>query len=371
MEYQHNWDSIVVGGGLVGLAIAYGLGRLGRSCLVLDAGDLDFRAARGNFGLVWVQGKGSGFPPYADWSMTSSQSWPDLAAMLHEQTGAPLALEQKGGLDVCLTEDELNTRISELTTLSQHQNGRFQFKVLDREALAELQPGIGDVAGATWSPHDGHVSPLYLMRGLHDAIHHQHGYVKTSCPVTAITQTGTDIQVTTPDGNFTAPRLVLAAGLGNRVLAPFLSLEQAVKPQRGQIMVTEKLPVQIRYPMVTLRQTAEGTIMIGDSHEDAGLDVSSTRPVMAEIASRAQRILPSLSQAQIIRSWAALRVMSPDGYPIYDQSPSIAGAFAVTCHSGVTLAAAHALDLARCIHDGHLSPHLTAFSERRFDVSAA
>jgi len=371
MEQQRNWDSIVVGGGLVGLAIAYGLGRLSRSCLVLDAGDLDFRAARGNFGLVWVQGKGSGFPPYADWSMSSSQSWPDLAAMLHEQTGALLALEQEGGLDVCLTEDELNSRIAELTTLSQHQNGRFQFQTLDRQALEEIQPGIGEVAGATWSPHDGHVSPLYLMRGLHDAIHHQSGYVKTSCPVTAITKTGVDIQVTTPDGHFTAPRLVLAAGLGNRTLAPFLGLEQAVRPQRGQIMVTEKLPLQMRYPMVTLRQTTEGSIMIGDSHEDAGLDVSSTRPVMAEIASRAQQILPSLSDAKIIRSWAALRVMSPDGYPIYDQSPTIAGAFAVTCHSGVTLAAAHALDLARCIHDGHLGTHLTAFSERRFDVSAA
>jgi glycine/D-amino acid oxidase-like deaminating enzyme len=165
--------------------------------------------------------------------------------------------------------------------------------------------------------------------------------------------------------------LVLAAGLGNRDLAPLIGLKQAVKPQRGQIMVTEKLPLQMRYPMVTLRQTAEGSMMIGDSHEDAGLDVSSTRPVMAEIASRAERILPALSHAQIVRSWAALRVMSPDGYPIYDQSPDIPGAFAVTCHSGVTLAAAHAFDLARCVHDGHLGPHLTSFSERRFDVSAA
>ena len=52
-----------MGGGLVGFSIAYGLARCGLGCALLDASDTDFRAARGNFGLVWVQGKGAGFPP--------------------------------------------------------------------------------------------------------------------------------------------------------------------------------------------------------------------------------------------------------------------------------------------------------------------
>ena len=52
-----NYDTIVVGGGLVGAAVAHGLGRLGEKVLVLDEGDVAFRASRGNFGLVWVQSK--------------------------------------------------------------------------------------------------------------------------------------------------------------------------------------------------------------------------------------------------------------------------------------------------------------------------
>ena len=51
-------DFIVIGGGLVGAAVSYGLRRTGASVIMLDEGDTAFRASRGNFGLVWVQSKG-------------------------------------------------------------------------------------------------------------------------------------------------------------------------------------------------------------------------------------------------------------------------------------------------------------------------
>ena len=61
--------------------------------------------------------------------------------------------------------------------------------------------------------------------------------------------------------------------------------------------------------------------------------------------------------------------MSPDGLPIYDQSNVCPGCFAISCHSGVTLAAAHANDLANYIDKGNLGEELHTFSGKRFDVS--
>ena len=109
--------------------------------------------------------------------------------------------------------------------------------------------------------------------------------------------------------------------------------------------------------------------MIGDSHEELGMDVSSDPKIMSKIANRAVETFPGLSKVQIIRSWAALRVMSPDGLPIYDQSNVFPGCFAISCHSGVTLAAAHANDLANYIDNGNLGEELNTFSGKRFDVS--
>lgn len=72
-----------------------------------------------------------------------------------------------------------------------------------------------------------------------------------------------------------------------------------------------------------------------------------------------------------MRIWAAFRVVTPDGYPIYEQSERFPGAFAVACHSGVTLAANHALILPRQISAGALSEDLSVFHSRRFHVPAA
>ena len=85
-------DLIVIGGGLLGGAIAWGAARLGASVALLDEGDVAFRAARGNFGLVWVQSKGAGMPPYAHWTRRSSELWPALASALTEQTGLDTGL---------------------------------------------------------------------------------------------------------------------------------------------------------------------------------------------------------------------------------------------------------------------------------------
>ena len=72
-----------------------------------------------------------------------------------------------------------------------------------------------------------------------------------------------------------------------------------------------------------------------------------------------------------MRAWAALRVIPPDGRPIYDQSERFPGAFTANCHSGVTLAATHANILAPMVADDALDPELELFSARRFDVSAS
>jgi glycine/D-amino acid oxidase-like deaminating enzyme len=148
-------------------------------------------------------------------------------------------------------------------------------------------------------------------------------------------------------------------------------LSAPVRPQRGQIIVLERVKPFLAYPTATLRQTDDGTVLIGDSQEETGFDESVGLPVLAAMADRARRMFPALTPVRVTRAWGALRVMSPDGFPVYEQSRTAPGAFVVTCHSGVTLAAAHALELSPQIAAGALDPALDVFASARFDVQKA
>src|ERR1700684_1827493 len=99
-----NFDVVVVGGGLVGMAIAYGLVREKLRVAVCDGDDTSYRAARGNFGLVWVQGKGGRCLPYAQWSLESAQRWSAFSAQLIRETGVDPAFERPGGFELCETQ---------------------------------------------------------------------------------------------------------------------------------------------------------------------------------------------------------------------------------------------------------------------------
>ena len=86
------------------------------------------------------------------------------------------------------------------------------------------------------------------------------------------------------------------------------------------------------------------------------------------IARRAIDYFPTLADMRIIRCWAALRIMSPDGMPIYQESSEMPGAYVVTCHSGITLAANHVFTIPDWILRGTDAQTIAPFSSQRFDT---
>lgn len=357
----------IVGGGLVGMAIAWGLQRRGRQVTVFDEGDIAFRAARGNFGLVWVQGKGAKMPVYARWTRLSASLWPGFADELEDATGVPLQLSKPGGLDFCLTDRELDDSAADLQGLREALGGDYPFERLDADEVRKLVPmAKGDFAGAIFGPEDRHCNPLYLLRALAHAFVAGGGHIENGAAIRAIGP-GTGGFTLDNGGRWGASQVVLCAGLGNAALAPMVGLDAPVRPNRGQLLITERVAPFLEYPSVHVRQTGDGTLQIGASQEDVGFDDATMPQVIGQIAGRAARIFPILENVRVVRSWGALRVMSPDGHPIYDESAKCPGAFLVTCHSGVTLAAVHGLVLARWIagEDPGI-PYLEGFSAERY-----
>jgi glycine/D-amino acid oxidase-like deaminating enzyme len=359
-------DVIVIGGGLVGTAVAYGLARTGADTVVLDQGDDAFRASRGNFGLVWVQGKGHDLPDYSRWTRSSAQRWPALAQALLEDSGVDVQLKQPGGFHMCFSDEELLERQSRLQTL-QDALGDYPFQMLDAAELKARLPLIGPaVIGASYTPQDGHVNPLKLLRALHTSAQAKGARLFGGVQVDRIDCAPGEFRVSAGNRRFIAPRIVLAAGLGNPGLAKQVGLHAPVAPNRGQVLISERVRPFLEYPTINVRQTDEGTVQLGDSMEEVGFDDGTSTEVLAAIAKRGVSTFPLLRDVRLIRAWGALRVMSPDGFPIYQQSDAHPGAFVVTCHSGVTLAAAHALRIAPWVMGGAQPDELGVFAGERF-----
>jgi glycine/D-amino acid oxidase-like deaminating enzyme len=364
-------EIVIIGGGLMGAALAWGLAGLGHDVLVLDGGDLDPRASRANLGLVWVSDKGLDQPAYALWSRDSALQWPAFAKTLEQETGVDLQLQQPGGYNFALSERELahlDTNMSAIA--SQTHGGLGDYEMLGRDELRGRLPHLGpDVVGASFCRYDGHVNSLRLFNALHLGMVKRGAEYRAHRPVERVEPLSQGFNVIGNWGAISARKVVLAAGLDNTRLAPMLAMSAPLVRSKGQVIVTEKCQPFFDSVAGSLRQTGEGSVLIGESQETHTGTLSVNHGISTVLAERAAQIFPVIRDLNVVRIWTGFRVKTPDGMPLYEQSSVYPGAFVMLCHSGVTLTALHALQIAPQIAAGALDDSLLPFHSRRFHVS--
>ena len=107
---------------------------------------------------------------YAQWTREAVALWPRFATALQADTGIDLHLRQPGGFQLCLSDEEMAEESRRLLWLREAMHGDYPFELLDAEQLRARLPGIGPtVVGACYSPMDGHINPLKLLRSLYAA----------------------------------------------------------------------------------------------------------------------------------------------------------------------------------------------------------
>ncbi|MDP6336582.1 MAG: FAD-dependent oxidoreductase [SAR324 cluster bacterium] len=365
-------DILVIGGGIIGGSVAYGMAKQGFEVTLLNQGGSSPSASRGNFGLTWVQSKGLGMPRYAEWTLDAVQSWPEFSEDLEENSGISVDFDQPGGFEACLGEEEWRLRKTEVEQMRQESvNGNYDCEMLDRQTMQEMIPKLrlGEtVYGASFSPHDGHINPLALLSSLMAALKNFGIKFFPGNKVVSVSFQNGCFEIRTTKQRFSSKKIVLACGLGIKSLARQVGMDIPLRPQRGQILVTERTHPLLMHPFVTLRQTREGSFMIGASHEEVNFDSGTTLDVMRSLANHALKLFPELSSLQLVRCWGALRILTPDNIPVYVESESCPGAFVVSSHSGITLAPLHAGRLSKWIVDGRAPQGLEKFHPGRFDA---
>jgi glycine/D-amino acid oxidase-like deaminating enzyme len=326
-------DVVVVGGGIRGLTIAYFLARDGIAVSVVERGFLGSGASSANAGLVNVSQKRPAH--YTTLSLLSGNMYPDFVAGLD----APVDYQRDGFLRVAETDAEAEALARDAETQSRVPG--VSVELLDARTARDLEPGLAPhLVAASFCVQDGNVDPLKLVRAVARAARRHGARLLPHREVTGIRlSSGRVAAVVTREGQIACDVVVDAAGVFVPDVARMVGVDVPVLPQRGQMFQLEAMAPLLRRPIQAMRQLTSGTVMLGTTNEFVGHDRAVTYEAGADILARARRIVPALGAARVIRGWAGLRPMTPDGLPIYDAVPGVQGFYVAVGHSGITLAA--------------------------------
>ena len=359
-------DVAIVGGGIMGCAVALRLAQRGLRVTVIERGIPGAEASSAAAGILGPQMEAEGPGPLLELGLRSRALYPALAAELHDVTGIDVGYAKSGVLAVALTDHEEQ----ELVTRRTWQTARgLRVESFSAAAVRELEPALSpEVRAAIRFVDDAQVSARELARAFSQAAAAagarflQGRYVRRVIVAGGVA-TGVEL-----DGEILpAGVVVVAAGSWSSLVEGGGVPGQVVRPARGQMVSIETRPPLFRHVVSVhglgyLVPRRDGTVLAGSTVEMAGFRKEVTVGGLAQILGMARALVPALADAAVTATWSNFRL------PVLGHSP-IHGLVLATGHyrNGILLAPITAWAIAELVASGQSSIDLAPFSVSRFD----
>jgi glycine oxidase len=363
-------DVAIVGGGIIGCALAAELARRGARVVIAERTQPGAEASSAAAGMLGPRAECDAPGPFLTLGVASLSLYPALVERLREETGIDPEYQRDGILYVALT--EADERRLAARARWQRRAGCPVEHLSAREALS-LEPAIrDDVRGAIRFPDDHRIDNVRLSRAFAVLASRRGAELRVGVPVRAIRcEHGRAVALETGHERIVAGAIVNAAGAWAAELTP-AGRVVPIRPVRGQMatLTASRPPFQhaIYSRGVYLVPRRDGRVLVGSTYEEAGFDKRVTGEALAGILARALRLAPALRGASFGGAWAGLRPGTPDGLPILGADPEIAGLFYATGHyrNGILLAPVTARALAELVLAGRTSYDIAPFAVERF-----
>jgi glycine/D-amino acid oxidase-like deaminating enzyme len=358
-------DVCIVGGGLLGTATALFAARRGLRVLLLEASELASGASGAAFGGVSVGIYSFSAARVPDTYVELSKASLALYAELQDELGPPMDFTRPGSLDPFYDEKDLQSRKDRVEGL---RACGVDCRLLDRKQVQEVEPAVSDlVVGATYCPVDAHITPPSVTLAWAAAARRAGAEIRTGVPVVSIVRQGTRVVgVRTADEEISAGWVVNVAGVGAEPLARTAGIRLPITYSRGQMFVTDRIPRFLNTYIHNIKQTLSGTVVLGATRESGVRDTGVSVAGIKEILGWARRLLPTLDRARIVRSWAGVRMVPPDGYPIMGKVEGLDNFVHAVMHRGVTLGPIVGRLLVEIITHGQPSIDIEPYRMSRF-----
>ena len=373
-------DVTIIGGGVIGLAIARALAQRGAGdvCLI-ERNSLGLEASFAAAGMLAPQAEANSQDDFFNLACRSRDLYPNFAASLRDETGIDVELDTTGTLYLALTYEDL----VDIEKRYEWQTAAgLPVEKLTASEARQLEPCINEsVVGALRFPLDLQVENRRLLSALTNSVEKLGVTILTGTIVSSL-----DIErdrvagVMTSRGFISSRAVVIAAGTWSsfiRFNPESAKPALAIEPVRGQMMSFDARPQVTRHVIYTPRgyivPRQDGRLLAGSTSENAGFARQVTAGGIGSILQNALEISPAISALPIVDTWAGLRPRAPDNLPVLGPCDEIGGLFYATGHyrNGILLAPVTGELITEAIVAGVTSPLLGPFSPSRFELVRA
>ncbi len=322
----------------MGSTTALYLARGGMKVSLIDRGSIAREASGVNAGTLTMHMTRADLIPYA---MRGWEMWRDADQWLGLKSG----ITTTDGLCLAFTEEEADM-------LRQRSEVRraagAPIRIIDRSEARRIEPSLTEkVRLAAHCPIDGHVSAYLTGMAYRRALISDGVNIMERAGVTGIDDLGYGYQINTLAGTIQARRIVLAGGAWLGQMLSWLGINIRIRSLVNQLIVTERLPVTMRTVitvasgLLSLKQFANGTTLIGGGWQGAGGPERNTMSIIPENMIGNTRLaayaIPALKKTRVVRAWLGPEAETDDAMPIIGPVPGRPGAFVIgSVHSGYT-----------------------------------
>jgi len=376
LQTSETAEVAIIGGGVIGLAIARALALRGvRDVLLIERGSLGAESSSAAAGMLAPQAEANRPHEFFQLTCESRNMYPAFAAALLAETGINIELETTGTLYLAFTEHdeaELQKRFA------WQKEAGLPIEELSAAAVRQLEPSINeDVRAALKFPLDTQVENRRLLSALASAserlgVRMETGTAVESLKVERDRVTG----IETSRGFIATGAVVIAGGAWSSLLgAGDKALpDLRIKPVRGQMLCFEPQPQIARHviysPRGYLVPRRDGRLLAGSTTEHAGFEKQVTAAGVHSILKAALEISPRIAELPLTDSWAGLRPRAGDTLPVLGPCAEIAGVYYATGHyrNGILLAPITGELIAGAVVDRVFPATLEIFSPDRFGL---
>jgi glycine oxidase len=330
-------DVVILGGGVIGLSIAYALAREGEACTVLDRRELGREASWAGAGLIPPPCEPRSGPLHPtvqlrSWSAELLAKW---SSALREETGLDNGYCRTGGVDVAGTESEEHAL---RTTAGRWRAEGIIHERLERDDLRRIEPSLNpDIRLAYFLPDRAQVRSPWHLRALVAAASRRGARLEPFQAVDRLDTRGDQVVSVRAGGiSISCGQVIMAAGAWSGLLLGDLGVSAPTPPLKGQIVLLRQhgaaLQHIIEHGKNYLVPRNDGRVLVGATEEDAGFDTRVTATGVSDLLSEALWLCPALSRAEVEASWAGLRPGSIDTRPYIGLAPGYRNLIVATGH---------------------------------------